>query len=127
MSYDIYGNNLRSGYCEVHPQVHESYPCSLCYAEGDKRNYDKRQENEYYRQMEIDHQRDMEIEEQKHSFARSQAEKFTEWKANEGYIWYKDKETIRWFVQYVGRSYTTSDLYSQFLLWQEKQQEGKGE
>jgi len=33
MSFDIYGNNLRKGYCEVHPNVHEEYPCSLCYAE----------------------------------------------------------------------------------------------
>ncbi len=30
MAFDIYGNNLRSGYCEVHPDVHEEYPCSEC-------------------------------------------------------------------------------------------------
>lgn len=34
MAYDIYGNNLRRGYCEVHPNVHEEYPCSLCLAES---------------------------------------------------------------------------------------------
>lgn len=33
MSYDIYGNTLKRGYCEVHPYVNESYPCSLCYKE----------------------------------------------------------------------------------------------
>lgn len=33
MAYDIYGNNLRPGHCEVHPHVHEEYPCSLCLME----------------------------------------------------------------------------------------------
>lgn len=33
MAYDIYGNNLRPGYCEVHPRIHERYPCSLCIVE----------------------------------------------------------------------------------------------
>lgn len=33
MGYDIYGNNLRNGHCEVHPNVHEEYPCSVCIAE----------------------------------------------------------------------------------------------
>jgi len=30
MPYDIYGNSLRRGYCEVHPDVPEEYPCSEC-------------------------------------------------------------------------------------------------
>lgn len=30
MSFDIYGNHLRPGYCEVHPDVHESFPCHYC-------------------------------------------------------------------------------------------------
>ena len=30
MAYDIYGNNLQRGHCEVHPWVHEEYPCSIC-------------------------------------------------------------------------------------------------
>ena len=79
MSFDVYGYPLRQGYCEVHPEVHQSYPCSLCYAESKKVDDDKQMEKEHYRQMEIDHQRDMEIEEQKHSFARSQAIGFAEW------------------------------------------------
>ena len=33
MSWDIYGHNLRRGYCEVHPSVHEGYPCSVCQEE----------------------------------------------------------------------------------------------
>lgn len=38
MSYDIYGNTLRRGHCEVHPHVAEEYPCSVCMA--DKRQRD---------------------------------------------------------------------------------------
>jgi|LSQX01.3.fsa_nt_gb hypothetical protein len=30
MDYDIYDNPLKSGYCEVHPDVPETYPCSIC-------------------------------------------------------------------------------------------------
>ncbi len=30
MAFDIYGNTLRPGYCEVHPDMPESYPCSQC-------------------------------------------------------------------------------------------------
>ena len=38
MSYDIYGNPLQRGHCEVHPHVAEEYPCSVCMA--DKRQRD---------------------------------------------------------------------------------------
>ena len=37
MSFDIYGNPLRHGHCEVHPSVHEEYPCSVCLAEKRQR------------------------------------------------------------------------------------------
>ena len=30
MSFDIYGNPLARGHCEVHPYVAEEYPCSVC-------------------------------------------------------------------------------------------------
>lgn len=30
MAFDIYGNVLRRGYCEVHPDMPEGYPCSEC-------------------------------------------------------------------------------------------------
>lgn len=33
MSWDIYGNPLQRGHCEVHPHVHEEYPCSVCISE----------------------------------------------------------------------------------------------
>lgn len=39
MSWDIYGEPLRRGHCEVHPHVHEEYPCSVCIA--DKRSSDQ--------------------------------------------------------------------------------------
>lgn len=44
MAYDIYGNDLRKGCCEVHPHVEEEYPCSLCINEKNKR--DSRDEND---------------------------------------------------------------------------------
>lgn len=34
MPFDIYGGELRRGHCEVHPWVHEPYPCSVCYMEA---------------------------------------------------------------------------------------------
>lgn len=33
MSYDIYGQPLAGGHCEVHPQVAEPYPCFACLRE----------------------------------------------------------------------------------------------
>ena len=61
MAYDIYGQRLASGHCEVHPWVGESYPCSLCYAES-KPKHDPRQkeyEKEYER-AEAEHYAEME-------------------------------------------------------------------
>lgn len=29
MAYDIYGNPLRPGYCEAHPDVQEEWPCYI--------------------------------------------------------------------------------------------------
>ena len=55
MSWDIYGNPLARGHCEVHPHVHEEYPCSVCMAEKQQRQQrDQQSEAEYYMQMEID-------------------------------------------------------------------------
>lgn len=33
MGFDIYGQYLRPGYCEVHPDVPEEYPCHVCIVE----------------------------------------------------------------------------------------------
>jgi hypothetical protein len=38
MAWDIYGNTLERGHCEVHPWVHEEYPCPVCFAE--RQQYD---------------------------------------------------------------------------------------
>ena len=73
MSFDIYGNNLRRGHCEVHPNVHEEFPCSLClreraaqnqvqreygYCDGDP----KRCENSHYLNQAQEHIRKLEPE-----------------------------------------------------------------
>ncbi len=34
MSFDIYGEHLQRGHCEVHPWVHEEYPCSICMSQN---------------------------------------------------------------------------------------------
>ena len=60
MSFDIYGNNLRSGHCEVHPHVHESYPCSVCYGEStSKKSANSRQKevDKHYSDMQNAHER----------------------------------------------------------------------
>ena len=58
MGYDIYGNHLRRGYCEVHPDVAEEYPCSFCYEsyrEEEPRQdpMDKAYQEYYYNEMYI--------------------------------------------------------------------------
>ena len=32
MKFDIHGGRLLPGHCEVHPTVHEDYPCFVCTA-----------------------------------------------------------------------------------------------
>lgn len=38
MAWDIYGNNLKAGYCEVHYWVPEEYPCYLCMRDIEQEN-----------------------------------------------------------------------------------------
>ncbi len=33
MEFDIYGNPLRRGHCEVHPNMLGEYPCTMCIQE----------------------------------------------------------------------------------------------
>lgn len=47
MAYDIFGNDLRKGHCEVHPHVHEEYPCSVCYAENREKQQQQPQPDYY--------------------------------------------------------------------------------
>lgn len=63
MSYDIYGNNLRPGHCEVHPSVHEEYPCSVCMMENDLR---RKQKQEY--EADMAKERDAYYEEQRKQY-----------------------------------------------------------
>lgn len=37
MAFDIYGNDLQKGHCEVHPWVHQEYPCSVCLSEHQRK------------------------------------------------------------------------------------------
>ncbi|MGT4673714.1 hypothetical protein ACO2CR_06915 [Aeromonas caviae] len=52
MSFDIHDNPLRHGHCEVHPHVHEVYPCSVCLAEK-QRNQSLRPGADYDPLLEI--------------------------------------------------------------------------
>lgn len=50
MAYDIFGNDLRRGYCEVHPHVQQEYPCDLC--DSERRSHDeKRREQRLSKQQ----------------------------------------------------------------------------
>lgn len=48
MSFDIYGEWLQPGHCEVHPYIHEEYPCSACLASRKRKQRDKRAEQEHW-------------------------------------------------------------------------------
>lgn len=60
MSFDIYGNRLERGHCEVHPHVHEDYPCSLCMSESRRRQTERREYDEAMREQETAHYARME-------------------------------------------------------------------
>lgn len=58
MSYDIYGNNLRPGHCEVHPHIHEGYPCSQCVMEREQEQHRQdvnEQQRAAYEQQQREH------------------------------------------------------------------------
>lgn len=46
MAWDIHGNRLRPGYCEVHPDVPQEYPCIYCMRDIDR-------QNEYQREQQL--------------------------------------------------------------------------
>lgn len=54
MGLDIYGERLRYGYCEVHPDVHEEYPCSVCIEETQQQDAMQR---DYERAMSEQHEK----------------------------------------------------------------------
>ena len=51
MAYDIYGNHLRPGYCEVHPDTRGDYPCSCCIEESHRHELERAQRADYERAM----------------------------------------------------------------------------
>lgn len=51
MPYDIYGQSLERGHCEVHPHIHEQYPCSLCLSIDRERERDRREEERMSREQ----------------------------------------------------------------------------
>ena len=59
MAFDIYGNHLRPGYCEVHPDVKEEYPCRLCMEEYEHNYYLEQERYEYETAMKYQYVRDM--------------------------------------------------------------------
>lgn len=55
MAWDIHGNTLERGHCEVHPWVHQEYPCSVCYDESrrqqEKKDQERRERQQYEQSM----------------------------------------------------------------------------
>ena len=41
MAFDIHGNDLEKGFCEVHPYVKQEYPCRICLQERKEKNVKK--------------------------------------------------------------------------------------
>lgn len=80
MSFDIYGNNLLRGHCEVHPYVHEPYPCSVCFRDADEQKRMREQEYEHYRALEIEQSLMMEAEYKEHRKVAMLEEMFDELK-----------------------------------------------
>lgn len=40
--WDVYGNPLALGHCEVHPSIPEPYPCGECPADDERREVEAR-------------------------------------------------------------------------------------
>lgn len=51
MAYDIYGNVLRRGYCEVHPDIPEEWPCAVCMENSSRLSREEQAYREYYEQQ----------------------------------------------------------------------------
>lgn len=50
--YDIYGEPLERGYCEVHPWIPEEYPCYMCKQQQEQDRQNREAEKLYYEQLE---------------------------------------------------------------------------
>ena len=52
IEYDIYGDRLKPGHCEVHPHMPFEYPCPECRNEQDDRDAHYQAYKEHCREME---------------------------------------------------------------------------
>lgn len=52
MAYDIYGQSLERGHCEVHPWVPYEYPCPECMERQEREEHERQMELEYYTEIE---------------------------------------------------------------------------
>ena len=56
MSFDIFGQPLKRGHCEVHPHVNEEWPCSLCLMESEQRRRTESNDNAQHDMiLEVEH------------------------------------------------------------------------
>lgn len=65
MAWDIYGNTLTPGYCEVHPWIHEEYPCHLCELMDEEYQEQRRQDDlirAHHEEQIREYQQDQELE-----------------------------------------------------------------
>ncbi|MGL4973379.1 MAG: hypothetical protein ACRC6H_09575 [Culicoidibacterales bacterium] len=51
MPYDIYGNDLRRGHCEVHPYVNQEYPCGICQTQREQNKRNNQMQNDSYKSI----------------------------------------------------------------------------
>lgn len=91
MAFDIYGQPLHRGYCEVHPNIHEEYPCSMCIAESDVKHQRNVEDNRR-------RQKEFELMHLQDDFNRIK-EKYVDLlkRAVEHPTFYSDKERQRYF------------------------------
>lgn len=54
MPYDIYGEHLQRGHCEVHPWVHEEYPCGICCSEMERTRRERAEADEHWAAMRLE-------------------------------------------------------------------------
>lgn len=70
MSYDIFGNPLKEGYCEVHPQIPQYYPCYICCQEIERENQKQQQHQDDQPQPEQPESKIYEIDFEGHVLAK---------------------------------------------------------
>jgi len=59
MPYDIYGQPLRRGYCEVHPDMHQEYPCYICLYNAREYQENSEERDHYEQEMYEQYCKDM--------------------------------------------------------------------